>query len=37
VLAAEQQGLAPLDYAPESPAVRAIEQLAMTLLARPGG
>lgn len=34
VLTAEQQGLAPLDYAPQSPAVQAIERLAMTLLAR---
>ncbi len=34
VLTAEQQGLAPLDYAPQSPAIRAIEQLAALLLAR---
>lgn len=34
VLMAEQQGLAPLDYAQQSPAVQAIAQLATTLLTR---
>lgn len=31
ILAAEQRGLAPLDYAPQSPAMRAISDLATTL------
>ncbi len=34
ILEAEQRGLAPIDYAPHSPAMRAISDLATVLLAR---
>ncbi len=36
VLAAEQQGLAPIDFAPESPAIEAINALAQALKQRAG-
>ena len=37
VLAAEQEGVAPLDAAPDAPAVRALRRLAAQLLDRRAG